>query len=367
MSLTVPAVAFRAFAFLCAMTVLAAGCSPGQPKADSRSPFYRQGMALREKGRYEEAAVAFERGLRRAPESVLAHLQLGILYEDHLDRPIEALYHYQQYIRKDGPNEAMARESLDVLCEGLARQWGLSCPHQEDPAAADSPEKEKAADNEEDETGGWTPSVFRPAPPPAASRSMADPGALSPYLAFDPAGAFLSLLASNAEEETHSPGRARPREADVRADYVERIEELKSEVERLTAELDASSEVADGLRRTVKELSKRLQELQRRHSREGPQTAPPSPTGVAAADGADDDAPPWLTYVVQSGDTLSGIARRFYGRSSDWHRIVEWNEDRIEDSDRLKPGTELRLSSDGMDAESRGALREAAEPETSSD
>jgi nucleoid-associated protein YgaU len=74
-----------------------------------------------------------------------------------------------------------------------------------------------------------------------------------------------------------------------------------------------------------------------------------------------------LIYVVQSGDTLSGIARRFYGRSTDWHRIVEWNEDRIEDSDRLKPGIKLRLSSDGMDATGRRALREAAEPETSSD
>ncbi len=48
-------------------------------------------------------------------------------------------------------------------------------------------------------------------------------------------------------------------------------------------------------------------------------------------------------YVVKSTDTLSGIAKAFYGKSSAWRVIYEANTGVIDDPDRLKPGVTIRI------------------------
>lgn len=49
------------------------------------------------------------------------------------------------------------------------------------------------------------------------------------------------------------------------------------------------------------------------------------------------------SYTVQSGDTLSAIAERHYGKASRWHDIFEANRDQIDDPDLIRPGQVLRL------------------------
>jgi len=49
------------------------------------------------------------------------------------------------------------------------------------------------------------------------------------------------------------------------------------------------------------------------------------------------------TYVVQEGDTLYGISKRFYGRLSAWKRIRDMNKALIPMDNRLNAGTTLRL------------------------
>lgn len=51
----------------------------------------------------------------------------------------------------------------------------------------------------------------------------------------------------------------------------------------------------------------------------------------------------WPTYTVQPGDTLSGIARQFYGRSSLWRLIFEANSDVLSDPGRIAPGQILKI------------------------
>lgn len=48
-------------------------------------------------------------------------------------------------------------------------------------------------------------------------------------------------------------------------------------------------------------------------------------------------------YVVAKGDSLSKIAKRFYGDANQWKRIFEANRDRIKDPDLIQPGWELRI------------------------
>jgi len=49
------------------------------------------------------------------------------------------------------------------------------------------------------------------------------------------------------------------------------------------------------------------------------------------------------THVVGEGETLSEIAARHLGSARRWPEIVAANRDRIDDPDRVLPGTELRL------------------------
>ena len=48
-------------------------------------------------------------------------------------------------------------------------------------------------------------------------------------------------------------------------------------------------------------------------------------------------------YTVQSGDTLSGIAKRFYGNASRYPEIFEANKPMLSNPDKIYPGQNLRI------------------------
>ena len=50
------------------------------------------------------------------------------------------------------------------------------------------------------------------------------------------------------------------------------------------------------------------------------------------------------TYVVKSGDSLTGIAQRFLGSKGKWKKLHDMNRDVIEDPDDLKVGTVLKVA-----------------------
>ena len=48
-------------------------------------------------------------------------------------------------------------------------------------------------------------------------------------------------------------------------------------------------------------------------------------------------------YTVAAGDTLSGIAQKYYSNASEWPIIFEANRDQIQNPDRIFPGQVLRI------------------------
>ena len=87
---------------------------------------------------------------------------------------------------------------------------------------------------------------------------------------------------------------------------------------------------------------------------------PPPPQKERGADfanvksGASSTAPtlppaekPVTRYTVKSGDSLSKIAKRFYGDASQWNRIYEANRDLIgKNPDLIRPGQDLVIPQD---------------------
>ena len=62
-----------------------------------------------------------------------------------------------------------------------------------------------------------------------------------------------------------------------------------------------------------------------------PPLAPTSTTGQSQS------------YVVVAGDSLSKIAKHFYGDANKWHRIHEANRDQIKNPDLIHPGQKLTI------------------------
>lgn len=64
----------------------------------------------------------------------------------------------------------------------------------------------------------------------------------------------------------------------------------------------------------------------------------------AAAAGADGgQGQGGQTYTVQSGDTLSKIAKQFYGNSGEYMKIFYANQDQLDDPNNISAGQELTI------------------------
>ena len=260
----------RTIAVLLSACTLAAvaGCSSENSRTDRQNPFYRQGLKLQEEQRFEQSAEAFERCLRHAPASVLAHLQLAMLYEDRLDEPIRALYHYQRYLSKGGSSAPMARESMARLQNRQALRWAETSPSLRE----------------------------------ALTQQMSIP----------------QVRATETDAESSAP--------------TEREKNLMRSIRQLS--------------RLVRRLQDQLRERQTAGSALGSSSSAESAgsyrSGTHPTEKEPEDS---QVYTVRSGDTLSRIAKRLYGASTLWPKLLEWNNDRIPDRNRLVPGMKLRVPS----------------------
>jgi LysM repeat protein len=68
-----------------------------------------------------------------------------------------------------------------------------------------------------------------------------------------------------------------------------------------------------------------------------PSIAPPQAQAAAAGSGATSTR----TYTVRSGDTLSKIAKEFYGNANEYNRIFEANRDKLQNPDKIQVGQQL--------------------------
>ncbi len=71
----------------------------------------------------------------------------------------------------------------------------------------------------------------------------------------------------------------------------------------------------------------------------------PQPQAHAAAAAAANASPGARNYTVQPGDSLSKIAKQFYGNASEYNKIFEANRDKLDNPDRIQVGQELVIPS----------------------
>jgi nucleoid-associated protein YgaU len=61
-----------------------------------------------------------------------------------------------------------------------------------------------------------------------------------------------------------------------------------------------------------------------------PSSAQPTPASPAVRE-----------YTIKSGDSLSKIAKQYYGNAADWDKIYKANKDKIKDPNTIFPGQKI--------------------------
>ena len=72
-------------------------------------------------------------------------------------------------------------------------------------------------------------------------------------------------------------------------------------------------------------------------------TPPGVSSSVARASAGGDGGWSSKTYTVESGDTLSAIAKKMYGDAGKYHQIFDANKPMLKDPDHIYPGQVLRI------------------------
>lgn len=83
------------------LLLFAAGCIPTRDSShdEQRDPHFLQGMELLKEADPKGAAAAFEKALATNPQSAFAHFQLGLLFQESLNEPATAIYHYERFLK----------------------------------------------------------------------------------------------------------------------------------------------------------------------------------------------------------------------------------------------------------------------------
>ena len=352
-------------ALLLGLAVLATGCdrnmSIAEIEAKERtSGLYTTAMEDLQAGRTDPAIRAFEQVLAQEPRNYSAHFQLATLLQDIKKDYIGAISHYKSYLlfRPTSDKATIASDRMRVCDTLLGAEYLRKAGGK--PTEKLSEENAKLAD----EVRKFKEQIKRLEGQLAKAQAQVE-----------------QLTAANKryQRQVASIGAdaegGAPRKGAVTKEALAELRALADEQQRrklrpTDAELlDDDSPPED--RPLLSAEAKRLREESEKDEKDTPRRAtqpaqgakpdagttaatPGTPAKGMTGGGALDSF--WAnkgdqkkgasrpeTYVVQPGDTLSKISRRFYGTPAKWRAIREANKAIIPFDGRVTAGQEIRL------------------------
>lgn len=87
-------------------------------------PNYREAQALLKTGRKQEALTAFLKVIsKRGDDAPESHLEIGLLYLQHINDPLAAIYHFKKYLalRPNSPQAPLVKQRIDAATREFAR------------------------------------------------------------------------------------------------------------------------------------------------------------------------------------------------------------------------------------------------------
>lgn len=253
-------------------------------------PGYREGQSLLKAGRRQEALASFLKVIdKRREDAPESHLEAGLLYAQHINDPLSAIYHFRKYlaIRPNSPQAPLVRQRIDAAIREFAR----TIPAQPIENQAQRVDLIATLDRlkQENETLKQQLADLRAARPSAPA---ADP------------------VAPSRQASTRTEPAARD-DISFSLDTVPTVRTRPSSTPRTTPQVAAPAQPSP--------------------SRQTPAVASTAPLGGGR------------THVVQPGDTLFKLAQQYYGNRSRWREIYSANLGVMRSESDLKVGMRLRI------------------------
>lgn len=350
-----------AAALLLGLAVLATGCdrnmSIAEIEAKERtSRLYTTAMEDLQAGRTDPAIRGFEHVLVQEPRNYSAHFQLATLLQDIKKDYIGAISHYKSYLlfRPTSDKATIASDRMRVCdtllgAEYLRKAGGKPTEKlsEENAKLADEARKlrervkrlEGQLAKAQEEVEQLTASNKRYQRQISSIGADAEAGTSHKSAVAKEALAELKALAGEQQRR-----KLRPTDAELLDDdSAPEDRPLIAEAKRLKEESEKDEKDTPNTAGSSSQGTK-----------PGAATAMPAATAKGTTGGAFDSF--WAnkgdqqkaashpeTYVVQPGDTLSKISRRFYGSPAKWRAIREANKAIIPFDGRVTVGQEIRL------------------------
>lgn len=127
------------------------------------------------------------------------------------------------------------------------------------------------------------------------------------------------------------------------------LKSLDATVEGKTVTLTGEADTLEAKGKAMAEFNK-LVETENTFNKikvaQAPVAAPPPAAAAVVKGGAPAPAAAPAAgriHVVEAGETLSGIAKKYYGKANAYMKIFDANKDVLKDPDKIKPGQKLRI------------------------
>lgn len=256
---------------------------------ETDEPNYREGQSLLKAGRRQEALTSFLKVIdRRRDDAPESHLEVGLLYVQHINDPLSAIYHFRKYLaqRPNSPQAPLVRQRIDAAIREFAR----TIPAQ--PLENQTQRVDLIA---------------------TLDRLKQENEALKQQLADARAGRGNALPL--AEADNFVPTAPAPASGGNSLNFsVETVPTVRTRPAPVsTPTRPASNQVATPAR---------------------PTTSTPAPAAPSTGT---------RKHVIRPGDTLFKLAQQYYGNRSKWRDIYAANRNVMKSETDLKVGMELKI------------------------
>ncbi len=344
---------------LALLLLCAVGCD-FRGGAESAHPLFKNAEAARENGKYQEATDFFHRYLEVRYDSPQTHLRLATLYDENLDEPLQAVYHYQQFLHYS--TNSPEREQVKKWLKAAKRKYYLHARLKyNDPEDVEmlknSLEKNRAKLTRTITQNRQLLNYIE-----GIKKQLAASNQEITKLKLTKEKAVVDLeLAQEKLDQLQNKNAALVREQNALRNKLQTIEEpLQDLKETTTAELPsaemldeestdaATPESADETNTLTPEFVEEPEnsktppaKLSDNNTTSDVKVIPLKP--VESPKIPDPKREKTQTYQVQRGDTLIKISRRFYGTGKHYKLIFEANRHILASESSLSPGQILNI------------------------
>jgi LysM repeat protein len=281
----------------------AAGCGDSERfsyATEIDEPNYREGQSLLKAGRRQEALAAFLKVIdKRRDDAPESHLEVGLLYVQHINDPLSAIYHFRKYLalRPNSPQAPLVRQRIDAAIREFAR----TLPAQ--PLENQASRVDLVA---------------------TLDRLKQENESLKQQLADAKAGRGLAAVAAAPESGPVETAAAPSTVPGLSFSVDNTVPTVATVRTRPAAPTAAPKVVAPVPRQTPPAATLK------------PKQAPAPTTAAPAATAA-------RKHTVRPGDTLSKLAQQYYNNRAKWRDIYAANRDVMKSEGDMRVGTVLKI------------------------